>query len=62
MLGHMNQLKFIYEYSCPLESSVEDIDFAKLEDQNLSYLFGSAKIPGKYLRPIDLLKELVNTV
>lgn len=62
MLGHMNQLKFIYEYSCALESYWEDIDFAKLEDHNLTYLFGSAKTPGKYLRPLDLLKGLVNTI
>ncbi len=59
MLAHLNQLKFHYEYHFSRYSVDESIDFKKLEDINMDYLFGYKK---EYITPIRVLDKLLKLI
>jgi hypothetical protein len=57
MLGHMNQIKYNLEYLFAMAESTESINYEKIEDIYLDYLFGMPKGRG-YLRTIEILNDL----
>lgn len=59
MLAHMNQIRYNIEFHLALAETIETIDFDKIEDIHLNYLFGTASKPGKYAKPKYLLNNFL---
>jgi hypothetical protein len=59
MLGHMNQIKYALEYHFAIAYSIEEIDFERIEDQYVNYLFGGKYKGRNYIRPKDQLDKLL---
>ena len=59
MLSHMTQLKYAIEYSIAIAETYEDINYNEIED-SLSDMLLSSKGSGRYEKPTDILKRLVN--
>ena len=55
MLAYLNQVKWDSEYHCHNAPSVDEIDFAWIEDICLDCLFGTTEHPRKYKNPRQLL-------
>ncbi|MBP1631474.1 MAG: hypothetical protein H6Q15_2367 [Bacteroidetes bacterium] len=59
ILANMNQIKFSLEYSFALSDGFEEVDIARIEDTYLTYLVGGKIAKGKYISPVEILKELL---
>jgi len=59
MLGHMNQIKYAIEYHFAIAYSIEEIDFERIEDQYLKYLFGGKYKGRNYITPRDQLDNFL---
>jgi len=55
----MNQIKLDLEYHIAMSESIEEIDYNRLEDLNIDYMFGGKNKDSKYIRSIDVLKRLM---
>jgi hypothetical protein len=59
MLAHMNQIRYNIEYHFALAESIESIDYDKIEDIHLDYLFGNTSKPLKFVTSLNLLDDLL---
>lgn len=61
MLAHMNQLRYNLEYSLAMPETSEAINYAKVEDNHLDWLFTKNGKAGDYERPVELLAAFAKT-
>jgi hypothetical protein len=59
MLAHMNQIKYNLEYHFSDAQSVDEIDYAYLEDIHFDYLFGGKNKVTEYIKPKDVLDKFL---
>jgi len=59
MLGYMNTMKLSLEIHFVRADSLDEIDFSYLEDIHFEYLFGCKLSQGKYIRPGEILSEMI---
>jgi hypothetical protein len=59
MLAHMNQIRYNIEYHFAVAESIESIDYDKIEDIHLDYLFGNISRPSKFVTSLNLLDDLL---
>ncbi len=59
ILANMTQIRFSLEYSFALSEELEEVDIVRIEDSYLTYLVGGKIAKGNYIRPVDILKELL---
>jgi hypothetical protein len=59
MLAHMNQIRYNIEYHFAEAESIESIDYDKIEDIFLDYLFGNVSMPSKFVTSLNLLDDLL---
>jgi hypothetical protein len=59
MLAHMNQVKYELEYHFARASSIEEIDYKRIEDLYFDYLFGGRNKGRKYIKPKDILDKFL---
>jgi hypothetical protein len=57
ILGYMNQLTYNLEYHLYHAFSYEEIDYERIEDIHLNYLFGVKGKSNHFIRPIEILKD-----
>lgn len=62
ILANMNQMRYEFEYHLAMSEMLYDADIARLEDLCLNQIIGG-KIAGsnRYIRPVDQLKELLQS-
>lgn len=59
MLGYLNNMKYDIKYQFSRFMSIESIDYQKIEDLEMEYLFGGKYING-YVDPKSILEEFIN--
>jgi hypothetical protein len=59
MLGYLNNMKYDIEYQFSRFMAIESIDYQKIEDLEMEYLFGGKYING-FVDPKSNLNELMN--
>ncbi len=59
IIASMNQMKYGIEYHLSMPEDKQDIDFAKIEDIQLGYLFSNPNKRSDYLSATRIMEEIV---